>query len=808
MRKEIAFVAVALLGAMPSFAAVPCRAAVEPLYSGWEFRRGDSAEWERVTVPHDWAIAGPFNRTNDLQVTRIVQDGETRENVQTGRTGGLPWLGRGEYRRKVTVPEGAGYAALVFGGAMARAHVFADGEEVGFWPNGYNSFVVEIPHGAGEHDIRVTLENVSYSSRWYPGAGLYRPVRLVTGGKVGIPVWGQRLVTPDLETVSVVTELRNPRNAAVQVAYRVLDGDGRTVATGEGTTAAMKVAGAAAWTPEKPVLYVLETTVKAGGETVEVRRVRFGFRTVAVTKEGFFLNGMRRKFNGVCLHHDLGAIGAAYNDAAFRRQVRILKEMGCDAIRTSHNLPCAEQLDVCDEMGMMVMAESFDEWAAAKCRNGYNVFFREWWKRDIANLVVAHRNHPSVVMWSVGNEVPDQSTKEGGAICKSLQDECHRLDPTRPVTLGIDRPEDAWKFGLLGTIDVPGLNYRLHKYDFTYGKISAAQGVVLGTETASTVSSRGVYKFPDDPVRPGALFRDLQISSYDTESCPWSNLPDDDWAMQDDHPWTIGEFVWTGFDYLGEPSPYKEEWPSRSSYFGIVDLGGIPKDRYWLYRSRWNKESPTLHVLPHWTWPDRKGQVTPVYVYTSYPEAELFVNGVSQGRKRRNPASRLDRYRLRWREVVYQPGEIRVVAYDDAGRKAGERIVRTADRPVALRIESERDTLAATPYAAGAAQAMPDLGYFRVSVVDKDGNLCPDADNRINVRVSGPARFRGLCNGDATSLEVFTEPTMKAFHGELTVTVEPLAGADRCWLEVSSPGLGSARTGFTVRRLCSSDGCH
>ena len=759
------------------------------LYEGWEFRREGETTWQSVRVPHDWAIGGEFNRTNDLQRTRIVQDGDADEDAHTGRTGALPWLGKAEYRRKVTIPAGVGYASLVFGGAMSRARVFADGKEIGFWPNGYNTFEVELPTSAGDHEIRVELENLSYSSRWYPGAGIYRPVRLVTGGKVGVRTWGQCICTPDLETVEVKTELRNPDAEKTEVTYRVLDADGKCVAEGNSP---LKVKGAHTWSPESPVLYTLETTLACGGRVVEVRRDRFGFRTIRFGNDGFFLNGIRRKFKGVCLHHDLGPIGAAYNDSAFRRQVRILKEMGCDSIRTSHNMPSAEQLKVCDEMGMMVMAESFDEWARAKCRNGYNMFFREWWKRDLANLILAYRNHPSIVMWSIGNEVPDQSTSEGGAICKALQDECHRLDPTRPVTLGIDRPEHSWERGLLGVIDIPGLNYRLHKYDYAYEKVKDTRGFVLGTETASTVSSRGVYKFPDDPVKPGAKFSDLQISSYDTEACQWSNLPDDDWAMQDDRAWTIGEFVWTGFDYLGEPSPYKTEWPSRSSYFGIVDLGGIPKDRFWLYRSRWNESAPTLHVLPHWTWPGREGEVTPVYVYTSYPEAELFVNGVSQGRKRHNPASRLDRYRLRWRETVYAPGELKVIAYDADGKVAAERIVRTAGAPHHIEVSVDRSRLRPA-----SSDQMPDLAFVRVRVVDKDGWLCPNADNRINFAAEGAVSFKAVCNGDPTSLERFVVPTMKAFHGELVAVVESTA-VGKGTLNVSSEGLVGAVCELTV----------
>src|SRR5690606_9494676 len=369
------------------------------------------------------------------------------------------------------------------------------------------------------------------------------------------------------------------------------------------------------------------------------------------------LNGKSRKIKGVCLHHDLGPLGAAINKAALKRQLLIMKEMGADAIRTAHNMPSPWQMELCDELGLMVMAESFDEWKAAKCKNGYNRFFDEWAERDLVNLIRCHRNHPSIVMWSIGNEVPEQSMDGGNRIAKRLQDICHREDPTRPVTIGMDRVDNAIANNFAALLDVPGLNYRTHRYQTAYDKLP--QGFILGSETASTVSSRGVYKYPVQPYQQ-KTYPDAQSSSYDLESCSWSNLPEEDWELQDDKPWVIGEFVWTGFDYLGEPTPYDQVWPSRSSYFGICDLAGLPKDRYYLYRSKWNQEAHTLHLLPHWTWSGKEGDTIPVYCYTDFPEAELFVNGVSQGRIKKNPASKLDRYRLRWNKVVYQPGTLKV----------------------------------------------------------------------------------------------------------------------------------------------------
>lgn len=382
-----------------------------------------------------------------------------------------------------------------------------------------------------------------------------------------------------------------------------------------------------------------------------------------VADKGFYLNGKRRKFQGVCNHHDLGPLGAAINKAALRRQLTMLKDMGCDAIRTAHNMPAPELVELCDEMGFMMMIEPFGEWEIAKCENGYHRFFNDWAEKDMVNMLHNYRNNASVVMWSIGNEVPTQCRAEGYKVASFLQNICHREDPTRPVTCGMDRVSCVLNNGFAAMIDIPGLNYRVHRYKEAYGNLP--QNFVLGTETASTVSSRGVYKFPVGK-EADATYKDLQSSSYDLEYCSWSNIPDDDFALADDYEWTLGQFVWTGFDYLGEPSPYgTDAWPNHSSMFGIIDLAGIPKDRYYLYRSIWNKNEATLHVLLHWTWPGREGQVTPVFVYTSYPSTELFINGKSQGKQTKNNSTVQNRYRLMWMNTVYEPGNIKVVAYDD-----------------------------------------------------------------------------------------------------------------------------------------------
>ena len=731
-------------------AAVAAEAAqVIKLSDGWEFRRAGGV-WERVTVPHDWAIAGPFDKEIDKQVVAIVENGEKKAGEKTGRTGSLPFIGEGEYRRTVTIPSGTGYASLVFDGVMSEPEIFCDGVKVGEWKSGYNAFEVELPTKAGEHQILVKAKNRAESSRWYPGAGIIRPVKLVLGNAVGVKTWGSAIWSPDLKTVKVKTECRGEVG---RIAHRVLLGDREVAASETGTL----TGDFEPWSPENPRLYTLVTEVYAKDGTLADRKEeRFGVRTLRYGDGKFLLNGTARKFKGVCLHHDLGPLGAAFDKDAFRRQMTLLKEMGCDSLRTSHNMPGEEQLEVCDELGIMVMAESFDSWQLAKVKNGYNLFFDDWWKKDVRNLVEKCRNHPSVVMWSIGNEVYEQNTDAGAALSRALQEECHKYDPdpNRKVTQGLSWMPNAIKNGLNAVMEIPAVTYRLPFYEAMYKDTKT--GIVLGAETASTVSSRGEYFFPVVPTNCPS-HANLQCTSYDVEWTPWSNLPDDDWATQDDHPWTIGEFVWTGFDYLGEPYPYDTAWPSRSAYFGILDLAGIPKDRYWLYRSRWNETSHTLHLVPHWTFPGREGQVTPVYCYTDFDEAELFVNGKSQGRIRKNPKSRLDRYRLRWNDVVYQPGELKVVAYDRNGAAALTETVRTAGAPAKVTLEKRR---------------FGKLLFVTAKIVDANGTLCPDAADNLSVSCGRGLRFKAICNGDATSLESFVEPHMKAFHGQLVAIFE------------------------------------
>ena len=764
------------------------------LSDNWQFSH-DKAAWTSVSVPHDWAIAGPFDKKWDLQKVAIEQNGETQATEKSGRSGALPWIGEGHYRRKLTIPEGCQRAELVFDGAMAEPTVSINGQKAGYWAYGYNAFRVDItPYvKAGKNLLEVDLKNVEESSRWYPGAGIYRPVTLLLTGKDYIDDWKTFIRTTalngDKATIDVTVGSGSQQGPTQGIEVELRDAKGRLVghehvsktgADGE-YHMTFTIDHPQLWSPESPYLYKADIRLMQNGRTLDEVTQRFGIRTVRVSSEGGFqLNGVTRKIKGVCLHHDLGPLGAAVNKAALIRQIKTMKEMGCDAIRTAHNMPSQMQMDICDSLGMMVMAESFDMWLYRKCKNGYARFFNEWADKDITNLVLANRNHPSIVMWSIGNEIPEQWSEQGRQIANRLQGLCHYLDPTRPVTQGMDRAEQALGSGFAQTMDVPGFNYRVHKYQKNIEQLP--QGFLLGSETASTVSSRGVYKFPVVPndnskfasyspnYDPTALQKsDGQCSSYDVEWCSWSNLPDDDWVWQDDKDWVIGEFVWTGYDYLGEPTPYDEYWPSRSSYFGICDLAGLPKDRYWLYRSKWNKEQHTIHLLPHWTWgKERRGEVTPVYCYTDYPTAELFINGRSQGKISKNPAERLDRYRLRWNEVRYEPGELKVVVYDTEGRKAGEKTLRTAGKPARLRLDTWTQHDLASPTLAADGE---DLAFITVSLTDKQGNLIPDAADQLAFEVSGAGSFEAVCNGDATSLESFKSPTMKLFSGQLVVIV-------------------------------------
>ena len=799
------------------------------LEKGWRFTREDSAEfsaveydhskWQCVSIPHDWAIYGPFSINNDKQNVAITQDGQKEAMEHAGRTGGLPFVGVGWYRLEFEAEAFAeGKAAtLIFDGAMSDAHVYLNGVEVGYWPYGYNSFHIDITRQlkAGEKNtLAVRLENLPDSSRWYPGAGLYRNVHLVVTDLAHVPVWGTQVTTPrvteSLAEVVVCTKLSTPEGVSrdgFRIVTDIVDRTGAVVATDEARLSKydnalfeqhIDLSNPELWSVDTPVLYTAKSKIYDGEVLKDEYSTRFGVRTIEIVPErGMFINGVATKFKGVCNHHDLGPLGAAVNDAAIRRQIRIMKDMGCNAIRTSHNMPAPELVEACDEMGMMLMLESFDEWISPKVKNGYHRHFEEWVERDMINLLHHYRNNPSVVMWCIGNEVPDQSNQIWGPkLARMLQDLCHKEDPTRPVTNGMDQPDNVVFNNMAAVMDVAGFNYRPFRYADNYLRLP--QQIILGSETASTVSSRGVYKFAVER-RSMARYEDHQASSYDVEHCGWSNLPEDDWIWHDEFSWAIGEFVWTGFDYLGEPTPYYTDWPSHSSLFGIVDLAGLPKDRYYLYRSHWNEAEETLHILPHWNWEGREGEITPVFVYTNYPSAELFINGVSQGVRTKDTSITMEdsrgaeaerdfvrqrRYRLMWMDTIYEPGEVKVVAYDTEGRAVAERVMRTAGKPYRIVLEADRSTIKADGR---------DLSFVTVKVVDKDGNLCPDADNLVRYAVRGEGFYRAGANGNPVSLELFHEPQMKVFSGMMTAIVQSTDKAGEITLTATAKGLKSAK---------------
>lgn len=781
------------------------------LTKGWEFTKGtpsSDTKWEQVRLPHDWAIYGPFDIHNDLQVVAVEQNGEKKETLKTGRTGGLPFIGKGSYRTTVNIPDTTGVTnTLIFDGAMSHARVRVNGKELAYWPYGYNSFYVNIDDTAvpGDNLIEVDLENYERASRWYPGAGLYRNVHLVTTNDIHIPVWGTYITTPvvkdDYAQVHLQAEIEGlKKGQKVDVLTEIKDAAGKVVATkkslytyqGQDCRQNLMIDNPKLWSPENPYLYTATTNIIADGKTVDSYDTRFGVRTLEyVPDKGFFLNGVPTKFQGVCNHHDLGPLGTAVNKSALRHQIELLKDMGVNAIRTAHNMPAPELVELCDEMGVMLMLEPFDDWSfRPKSPNGYGKFFSEWAEKDVTNMVKHYRNSPAVVMWSTGNEVPSQWGPDGVAELEMLQGLIRDLDPTRPLTNGMDQIRAVLDNGFAATLDIPGFNYKPQYYEQAYEKLP--QQLILGSETASTVSSRGKYYFPFElKERQVVMHPDNQSNSYDVETCSWSNIPDLDFAADSDLPYMLGQFVWTGFDYLGEPSPYDTNaWPSHSSYFGIIDLASLPKDRYYLYRSQWNKQDPTLHVLPHWNWKGREGEITPIFVYTTYPKAEVFINGKSQGVREFNDSTVMNRFRLMWNDTRYEPGEVRVVAYDEQGNPAAEKVMRTAGKA---------HRLVATPNRTEVNGNGEELVYFTITVEDKDGNPVPTDERMVAFKVDGAGAFEATANGDPTCVLPFQNPEMKLFSGAATAIVRASDTPGDMTFTVSAKGLKPATATVKVK---------
>jgi beta-galactosidase len=756
----------------------------------------DDAAWRELRLPHDWAIEGPF------------------DSKLNPHTGGLPISGTAWYRKTFTVADGlkGRLLSLEFDGVMSNARVWLNGKELGGRPYGYIGFSVDLtPYlrfGGQKNVVAVRVAPEDRSSRWYPGAGIYRNVWLDVTAPVHVARWGTYVTTPqvDADRASIVVKTE-VTGGGETVRTTILDAAGKSVATttsSVGGDAKLDVPRPHRWDVDDPYRYTVVTEVLVGNRPVDRYTTPLGIRTIAFDKtKGFSLNGRTMKLHGVCLHHDLGALGAAMNRRAVERQLEILKRAGVNAIRTSHNPPAPELLDACDRMGFVVMDEAFDMWRIPKVPNGYAKYFDEWSERDVRDMIHRDRNHPSIILWSIGNEVPEQGRADGWQVAKRLVDFFHAEDATRPTTAAFDNWTGAIKNKLAEQVDIPGFNYKPMHYE-TILK-DHPDWIIVGSETSSGVSSRGVYHLPLEnyPKHPS-----LQITSYDVMAPGWATAPDVEFAYQDKLPNVLGEFVWTGFDYLGEPTPFfggrgvnTSDWPSRSSYFGMVDLAGFPKDRYYLYQSVWTK-APMVHVLPHWNW--KAGQTIPVMAYSNADEVELFLNGKSLGRKKRfsepveipvggnvSPDKKFStRYRLRW-DVPYAPGSLKAVAYT-GGKQVAVDEMRTAGAPARIALVPDRTTISADG---------DDLAFFTVRIEDKDGNLCPAASNLVQFSVTGAGAIRAVDNGNAATEESFQADHRKAFNGLALLVVSSKRGeSGKISVTAKSEGLAPARTQITSHR--------
>ena len=793
------------------------------LDDGWRFLKDDAegaerpdfddAAWRRLDIPHDWAIEGPFDEKNGPGA------------------GALPSFGVAWYRKHFTLPSDAAsrHVEVLFDGAMANARVWLNGRQLGSRPYGYSSFGFDLtPHlrPVGDDNVlAVRLAPEKDSSRWYPGAGLYRHVWLDVTHPVHVARWGVFATTPRVSdeeaTVVVRVNVANAgaRPADVTVETVVTDPNGAEVArvpapparVGPGAShvfeSSVAVRRPVRWDLEHPVLYQAVSIVRDGPRELDRSTTRFGIRALAFSpSDGFALNGRRLKFQGVCLHHDLGALGAAVSRRAIERQLQTMKAMGANAVRTSHNPPAPELLDLADELGLLVIDEAFDMWGKTKVPNGHGKYFAEWGEHDLRDMIRRDRNHPSIILWSIGNEILEQADADGAVVAKRLTAICHEEDPTRLVTAGLNQLENAIRNGLAAVVDVPGFNYQARHFARVLQE--HPDWMIYSAESASTVSSRGVYHLPIEKYQKHPS---RQITSFDVIAPAWAYAPDFEFATRDALPRVLGEFVWTGFDYLGEPTPYygwreppdRNDWPSRSSYFGIVDLAGFPKDRYFLYQSQWTR-TPTVHLLPHWNWAGFEGQRIPVMVYTNGEEVELFLNGQSLGRKRKGADATMlpvgesvndtgtfaSRYRLAW-AVPYAPGALRAVAYA-GGRAVADTTVHTAGPPARITLTPDRARIAADGQ---------DLSFVTVRIEDAEGRLCPVADNLVRFSVSGAGAIAAVDNGDPATTAPFHAGQRAAFNGLALLIVRGRRGqAGAVHIEASSPNLttGLARVVTSV----------
>lgn len=782
----------------------------------------DDSSWEKVNLPHDWAIRGPFQKGWNTEVG--------------GGMGRLPINGVAWYRRRLDIPASdAGKSIFLdIDGAMSYAIVWLNGNLVGGWPYGYNSFRLDLTKylvPGGENQLAIRIDNPNQSARWYSGAGIYRNVWLVKTNPVHVAQYGTFISTTDVSVASAKINLQvtidndSKTNASVEVSTRiyVVGADGKLtekvvadfptqkspINSGESTKLETSVTleNPKLWGPpptQQPNLYVAVTTLLQDGNVIDSYETRFGIRSMEFNPDkGIFVNGEHIQINGVNQHHDLGALGAAFNVRAAERQLEILREMGCNAIRMAHNPPAPELLELTDRMGFLVIDEIFDSWERKKTPHDFHLIFPDWYEPDTRAFIRRDRNCPSVIIWSFGNEVGEQYTAEAGAaIAEKLVDIIKEEDSTRPTTCAMNYAKSDMALPVVP--HVIGLNYQgegirqspefegtdrirtAPQYDLYHTQFP--EKVILSTETASAFSSRGIYLFPvsDDissPVREGrgGDSKICQVSSYELYAVDFGSSADKVFASIAHHSFVAGEFVWNGFDYLGEPTPYYE---ARSSYSGIIDLAGFKKDRFYLYQSRWRPDLPMVHLLPHWNWPERNGEITPVHVFTSGDEAELFLNDKSLGKKTKGEFE----YRLRWDDVVYEPGELKVVAYKN-GNKWAEEIVQTTGETSALKAIADRSEIAAT----GA-----DLSFVTIQITDKDGRVVPRSNNRIEFSIEGPGEILATDNGDSYNMESFASHSREAFNGLILLIVRSRKGEPGT-ITVTAKSTGLQETKLSVQ---------
>jgi beta-galactosidase len=761
----------------------------------WETDFDDSG-WRSLDLPHDWSIEGSFSE----------------DNPASPGGGALPG-GTGWYRKAFTVTyaDREKRVFVEFDGIYRNSEVWINGEYLGRWPYGYSSFSYDLTpylrYGDDANIIAVKVDNSQQpNSRWYSGSGIYRNVWLVKTEKIAVDHWGTFVTTPEVSSeealLRVATQVKNTtgNSTEIRLKTRVYDSGNRRVASadtdmieisGDGTavTQELKIRKPRLWSVEQPNLYRVVTEVYSAQKLTDRYETTTGIRSFAFDNEkGFMLNDKPVKILGVCNHHDLGCLGAAVNTRAIERQLQLLKEMGCNGIRTSHNPPAPELLDLCDRMGFIVMDEAFDMWKVGKTDYDYHLDFDEWHKKDLEAMVLRDRNHPSVFIWSIGNEVMEQWERDGSgeAIAGELAGIVRALDDTRPVTSGCNDPTPGNPVIASGALDLVGFNYN----DTLWTRFPTAfpGGKYIGTETTSALATRGSYDMPSDivrrwPVRQEQPFMDLNpdltCSSYDNCSAPWGTTHQDSWRLIRDNDFLAGMFIWTGFDYLGEPTPYW--WPARSSYFGIIDLAGFPKDAYYMYQSEWTVE-PVLHIFPHWNW--TPGQTVDVWAYTNCDEVELFINGISQGKKVKSEQD----LSLVWR-VQYEEGTLSGVGYKE-GIEVMREELKTAGKPAALAVSPDRSELTA-----GAS----DLSFITVTVVDEENNPVPYADNMISFSVQGPATIAGVDNGCQTSMEPFQADHRKAFNGKCLVVLKAGKEKGEVTVTASSEGLADESCSLTIR---------